>query len=118
MGESIAFVATESGFQDGIGGASNAASAEDYHYVLFGFQSDDQHPEYTGVYFEFDDQIHGSVNGVSNVTTSNDAVEFVLKDRQVIVVKRGMDPVEWSAFLTAIANTFPADLIRKAAAEF
>ncbi len=30
------FTATESGFEDGMGGASNAADTKDYHYVLFG----------------------------------------------------------------------------------
>lgn len=49
---SIEFVATESGFEAGVGGASNAAGTADYHYVLFGRQTDAQHPECTGVYFD------------------------------------------------------------------
>ena len=113
-GDSIEFIATETAFQNGIGGASNSASAEDYHYVLFGNQSDDQHPDSVGVYFEFDDQAHGVVNCVSKVTTDSDTATFVLKDRQVIAVRRGMGEGEWSAFLKAIAETFPADLIQEA----
>jgi len=48
------FTATESGFDNGMGGASNAAGADDLHYVLFGKDGD-------GVYFEYDDQIHDSI---------------------------------------------------------
>ena len=51
------FTATESGFEGGMGGASNTAGTADHHYVLFGRQTDEQHPEFSGVYFEFDDQI-------------------------------------------------------------
>jgi hypothetical protein len=42
---SIEFIATECGFHDGLGGASNAAADEDYHYILFGRQIDSQHPQ-------------------------------------------------------------------------
>jgi len=55
------FTATEIGFEDGVGGASNAAGAGDPHYVLFGRDGD-------GVYVEYDDQIHGGVDQVAGVS--------------------------------------------------
>jgi hypothetical protein len=39
------FTATESGFDNGMGGASNAAGTDEQHYVLFGKDAD-------GIYFE------------------------------------------------------------------
>jgi len=44
------FVATESGFDNGMGGAFNAAGTGESHYVLFGRDGG-------GVYFEYDDPI-------------------------------------------------------------
>ena len=107
------FTATESGFEDGMGGASNAADTKDYHYVLFGRQTDDQHPKCSGVYFEFDDQIHGSVDSVTRVVVADDVVEFELKDQQKIVVRRGMGEPQWSGFLRGIYDVFSDDIVHK-----
>jgi len=84
------FTATESGFEDGMGGASNEAGTAGYHYVLFGRQTDEQHPECSGVYFEFDDQIHGAVDCITRVAIADELVRFELRDGQKIVVRRGM----------------------------
>jgi hypothetical protein len=108
------FIATESGFEHGLGGASNATSEADYHYVLFGEQSDEQHPKNSGVYFEFDDQIHGSVNSVTGVVVLDDAVRFELKDLITIVVRRGMGEQQWNEFLKGVRDTFSADIIQDA----
>ena len=107
------FTATESGFEDGMGGASNAAETQDYHYVLFGRHSDEQHPECTGVYFEFDDQIHGAVDGVTGVAIADDLVTFELRDGQKIVVRRGMGEPQWDGFLKGIRDAFENDTIHE-----
>ncbi len=107
------FTATESGLADGMWGASNGASAKDYHYVLFGRQTDIQHPECSGVYFEFDDQVHGSVDCVTKVLIAKDAVEFELKARQKIVVRRGIGDPQWTEFVRGILNVFQDDIIEK-----
>ena len=105
------FVATESGFEDGMGGASNAAGTADYHYVLFGRDIDEQHPERSGVYFEFDDQIHGAVDIVTAVAIVDDSVRFELRAGQKIVVRRGMAETQWSGFLRGIHNAFRDEII-------
>jgi len=102
------FTATESGFEDGMGGASNAAGTKDYHYVLFG-----RDPEDNSVYFEFDDQIHGSVDAVTRVVIAEESVEFELKDHQTILVRRGMAQPQWNGFLQGIHDAFGADIIQK-----
>ena len=107
------FVATESGFEDGIGGASNAADTTDYYYVLFGRQTDDQHPECCGVYFEFDDQIHGAVDCVTGVVIADDRVSFALRDGQIIVVRCGMAEPQWSGFLRGIHDAFGDEITHK-----
>jgi hypothetical protein len=108
------FTATECGFKNGFGGASNASSAKDYHYVLFGRQTGEQHSEFDGVYFEFDDQINGSVNCVRRVEIQNGVVEFALKDGRKIVVLREMGDARWSSFLRAIRDTFGREIIEQA----
>ncbi|MCA9028939.1 MAG: hypothetical protein KDA86_27300 [Planctomycetaceae bacterium] len=107
------FVATESGFADGMGGASNAAGTADYHYVLFGPDTDEQHAERSGVYFEFDDQIHGAVDCVTAVAIAEDHVSFELRDGQRIIVRRGMKDSQWSGFLRGIQDAFGDDIIHK-----
>jgi hypothetical protein len=107
------FVATESGFEDGMGGASNAAGTADYHYVLFGRQTDSRHPASGGVYFEFDDQIHGRVDRVGAITVTDDCVNFELRDGQRITVKRGMAESQWSRFLLGIYDAFGDGIVRK-----
>src|SRR6266699_442350 len=108
------FTATESGFEDGMGGASNAAGTADYHYALFGRQTDEQHPECSGVYFEFDDQIHGTVDCITRVVIADDCVRFELRDGQKIVVRRGMAETQWSGFLRGIHDAFRDEIIHKA----
>jgi hypothetical protein len=107
------FVATESGFEDGMGGASNSAGAADYHYVLFGRDIDEQHPERRGVYFEFDDQIHGAVDCVTAVAITDDQVSFELRDGQKIVVRRGVAEAKWSGFLKGLHDTFGHEIVHK-----
>jgi hypothetical protein len=63
---------------------------------LFGRQIDEQHPEFSGIYFEFDDQIHGAVGCVTRVGVADDCVSFQLRDGQSIVVRRGMAEPQWS----------------------
>ena len=106
------FTATECGFDNGLGGASNAAAKKDYHYVLFGRQIDEQHPEYNGAYFEFDDQINGAANCVARVVVRDGAVDFGLKDRRKITVLRGMMAAEWDRFLNGIRDTFDHEIIQ------
>lgn len=107
------FSATDAGFQDGLGGASTAHSEGASHYVLFGFQEDSQHPGNNGVYFEYDDQTNGSVNGVEHVIVSNDMVEFLLADDTKIVVVRKMPEHDWASFLHGIDSVFEADQITR-----
>jgi len=107
------FVATESGFEDGMGGASNGAGTAGYHYVLFGRDTDEQYPECSGVYFEFDDQIHGAVDCVKMVAIADDLVSFELRDGQTIVVRRGMAEPQWTGFLRGIHDAFADEIIHK-----
>jgi hypothetical protein len=107
------FIATESGFEDGMGGASNAVGTGDYHYVLFGRDTDEQHPERCGVYFEFDDQIHGAVDCVAAVAVADDRVRFRLRDGQNIVVRRGMAEPQWACFLRGIHDAFGDESVQK-----
>jgi hypothetical protein len=107
------FVATESGFEDGMGGASNAAGTADSHYVLFGRQTDEQHPDCSGVYFEFDDQINGAVDCITRVSIAADLVRFELRDGQRIVVRRGMAGSQWAVFLRGIHDSFGDDIVHK-----
>ena len=108
------FTATESGYDNGLGGASNSKGTESYHYVLFGQQTDDQHPENSGIYFEFDDQIHGSVNCVARVVIADEFVEFELKDQKKIKVRRCMGDSHWNRFLNGIHDVFGDSMIQKA----
>ena len=99
-GMTLDFAATESGFADGMGGASNAAGAGDQHYVLFGKDGD-------GVYFEYDDQIHGGVDQVLQIHVHPDRVVFALRDASVITVRRQMEDRPWSEFIAGVSRTFP-----------
>jgi hypothetical protein len=104
------FIATEHGFENGLGGASNSASKKDYHYVVFGRQ---QHPKYSGIYFEYDDQSRGAVNCVKKVTTSDEQVLFVLKRQKKIVVRRGGKAVHWKQFLKGVRHVFGDSVVQK-----
>ena len=94
------FVATESGFDDGMGGASNAAGTGESHYVLFGKDGD-------GVYFEYDDQIHGAIEQVTHISVLADRVVFTLRDRNTITVRKQMADAKWSEFVAGVRGTFP-----------
>ncbi len=107
------FTATEHGFKNGLGGASNSASKKDYHYILFGRQVDSQHPEYSGVYFEYDDQSQGAVNCVKEVTISDEQVLFKLKRQKKILVRRGGKAIQWKQFLKGIRDVFAESIIQK-----
>jgi len=95
------------------GGASNSAGTAEHHYVLFGRQSDDQHPENSGVYFEFDDQIHGAVDGVAKVMIADGSVEFELIDQSNIVVRRRTEEPEWTEFLCGIHDVFGDEMVQQ-----
>ena len=98
------FTATEIGFDNGMGGASNAAAADDLHYVLFGKDGD-------GVYFEYDDQIHGGVDQVAGILVHPDHVVFTLIDRNTITVRRLADDPKWSEFLGGLRGVFPPTMV-------
>jgi hypothetical protein len=104
------FTATESGFEHGMGGASNAECTAENHYVLFGRQADEQHPECRGTYFEFDDQVNGNVNCVAAVTIMDHDVKFDLRSGQAILVRCGTPDPQWSEFLKGIDDVF-GDLV-------
>jgi hypothetical protein len=109
---SIEFTASECGFNDGLGGASNSEAEEEYHYILFGRQTDTQHPEYSGTYFEFDDQSNGDVNIVECIVITNSDATFTLSDSETIRVLRNQNDVGWQEFLRGIAESFEANLIK------
>ena len=99
------FTATESGFDDGMGGASNATGTrQQQHYVLFGKDGD-------GVYFEYDDQIHGGVDQVVQISVHPDRVVFALRDSNVITVRRQMHDAAWNDFVAGVRRTFPAAVV-------
>ena len=101
------FTATEIGFDNGMGGASNAAGTGEPHYVLFGRDGD-------GVYFEYDDQIHGGVDRVAGVSVRRDNVVFTLTDRTTITVRRQADDPKWPEFLGGLRAVFPPGMVTDA----
>lgn len=105
------FVATEAGFKNGLGGASNSTSAEKQHYVLFGVQKDTQHPENSGVYFEYDDQSKGAVNSVRGVSIGNKSVVFKLKGGKSVEVNCNVGTDQWEQLQRGIRAVFPSDVI-------
>jgi hypothetical protein len=105
------FSATEAGFKDGRGGASNSTSAEKQHYVLFGTQQDVQHPENSGVYFEYDDQSNGAVNSVKAVSIGGKSVAFKLKGGKSIEVNCDVSAEQWAELKRAIRTVFPPELL-------
>lgn len=106
------FTATEAGFKDGLGGASNAKGTEKYHYVLFGTQRDAQHPENSGAYFEYDDQSNGAVNSVKAISIGDKSVVFKLKGGRSIEVNcNNVSAKHWAEFKRAIRTVFPRDSV-------
>ncbi len=102
----IEFTATEMGFKDGLGGASNSKASEPYHYILFGKQVDPQHSWNSGLYFEFDSQRNGGVNQVTKVVLSERETRFVLGERETILVRRSGRDDEWRTFVEAVHKVF------------
>ena len=107
------FKATEIGFSDGLGGASNSQSSDEYHYFLFGAGEDEQHPEYSGIYFEYDDQINGGVNLVKDIILETFIVTFSLIDGNIIVADCSGCINKWDEFLVGIQSTFSQNIITK-----
>lgn len=101
------FVATEAGFKDGLGGASNSKSPEKYHYILFGGQEDKPHPKNSGIYFEYDDQSNGAVNSVKTVIIDGKTVVFKLRSGKSIEITCNVNTQEWSEFKRGIRAVFP-----------
>src|SRR6185369_138620 len=97
------FVATECGFDNGLGGASNAAGTGPSHYVLFGRDGD-------GVYFEYDDQIHGRADQVKHISVYADRVVFGLDDEDKITVRKQMRDAPWNEFIAGLRCTFPPSI--------
>jgi len=94
-----------------LAGASNSKSAEKYHYVLFGVQEDRQHPENSGIYFEYDDQSNGGVNSIKTVVLGNKAVVFKLKGGKSIEINCDVNTEEWNEFRQGIHTIFPKNTI-------
>ncbi len=109
----LEFAATEAGFENGLGGASNAKSSASHHYILFGKQVDPQHPEKSGIYFEHDSQLNGSVSAVIKVVLGDCAVHFSLRGEMSIVVRRADDCQGWTAFLEGIRGVFNGLVVEK-----
>lgn len=102
----IEFTATEMGFEDGLGGASNSKSSAQYHYILFGKQVDPQHSWNSGLYFEFDSQRNGGVNRVTKVVLSQHEARFLLGNQETILVKRPNDENSWQKFVEGVNEVF------------
>lgn len=100
------FVATEAGFIDGLGGASNSNSEEDYHYIIFGYQEDSRQPSNSGIYFEYDDQGNSSINEVEHVVVSKQSVSFSLANDEKIAVLNDVTEQQWNEFLDGIQTVF------------
>ena len=114
---SFEFAATESGFNDGLGGASSSEAEGEYHYIFFGRQTDSQHPKNSGTYFEFDDQINGGVNLVRRIVIRDGDVTFTLTNSVTIRVIRKRDDIGWQELLRGIAESFEPELIQAQQAE-
>lgn len=110
----IEFTATEMGFTDGLGGASNSKSAAPYHYILFGKQVDPQHSWNSGIYFEFDSQRNGGVNHVVKVVLAKGEAHFSLRDGQTILVCRSEDDDSWQKFVKCVHEVFEELVEQKA----
>jgi len=109
---SVVFTATEAGFKEGLGGASNANGSEEYHYVLFGTQVDAQYPENSGAYFEHDAENSGAVNFVRAVVIGGKSAVFTLKNGESVEVKRGnLNAEHWAEFRRAVHIVFPPDIV-------
>jgi hypothetical protein len=100
------FTATEAGFREGMGGASNSKSLGRYHYVLFGIQSDINHPENSGTYFEFDDQSNGATNSVQEVSMGDNSVTFKLQGGKSIEIDCDVPIKDWDEFKQGVRTVF------------
>lgn len=102
------FTATEAGFENGLGGASNQRGSGEPHYVLFGIQKDTQHAEQSGVYFEWDGEENGAVDAVRSVAITRERVIFTLADGRTIAVASAVSAEDWERFLEGVEKTFGA----------
>ena len=100
------FIATEIGFEEGMGGASNAASEEEYHYLAFGLQEDPQQPGNSAIYFEFDDQSNGDIDRVVKVVVGARSVDFVLREGRTIGVDGRRCEPDWAAWVSRVREVF------------
>lgn len=107
----VSFVATELGFRDDLGGASNATAGGAQHYVLFGRQPDARHPGNESVYFEYDDQANGGVDQVERVVLGRVKVDFSLKSGVVIAIDCRPCTADWADFRTGVLETFPLAVV-------
>lgn len=105
--QTIRFHATEAGFKDGLGGASNSKGKEAYHYILFGAQTDPQHAWNSGMYFEYDSQANGGVNHVESVESEENRVCFLMKNGTRIEVVCGVEADSWTLFTDSVKRNFP-----------
>ncbi len=106
----IEFSATEIGYYEEFGvvscGASNAAGAEEYHYINFQRPLAIGGAEDEGVYFEIDDQLCGGYNIVASCELQPGALVITLSktfkgmNSELIVVRfeahasKGLQPID------------------------
>ncbi len=100
------FTATEAGFKEGLGGASNSKSSEKYHYVLFGIQADLQDSENSGVYFEWDDQSNGAMNSVKEVVIGDKSVTIIMKEGESLEIKCNVSTEQWDELNQGLRTVF------------
>ena len=100
------FTATEAGYKEGLGGASNSKSLEKFHYVLFGIQTDLQNSENGGEYFEWDDQINGAINSVKEVVISENKVLFIINQGESIEINCNVSAEQWDELKQGLQTVF------------
>lgn len=89
-----------------MGGASNSKNLGRYHYVLFGIQSDVDHPERSGAYFEFDDQSNGAMNSIQEFSIGDNSVVFQLRGGKSIGIDCGVPEKVWDEFKQGVRTVF------------
>jgi len=107
------FKATEIGFENGMGGASNSSCEDEYHYILFSIQNDDDNSENHGVYFEYDDQINGEIDQVQKIIIGLKYLEFSLGEDESIIIDCCGFTKQWDDLVSGIYSIFPNNLITK-----
>jgi len=100
------FTATEAGFKEGLGGASNSKNSEQYHYVLFGIQTDLQNAENGGEYFEWDDQSNGAINSVKEVVIGDKSVFFIMNEGESLEINCKLSAEQWDELKQGLRTVF------------